>query len=132
MITTLSEPATFTTVSVGQEIRVRNGHKSGTGYVQHPLENTTAINKTDSVGNTKNDGTFTKEEARMTVERLLEVLKHVEPRVELSVEDDLNQVIFRVVDKESGELIRQIPPERIVELERFLSDLSGLFVAEDA
>jgi flagellar protein FlaG len=131
MITSLSEPATFTTVSVGQEIRVRNGHKSGTGYVQHPLEDTIAINKTDSVGNTKNDGTFTKEEARMTVERLLEVLKHVEPRVELSVEDDLNQVIFRVVDKESGELIRQIPPERIVELERFLSDLSGLFVAED-
>jgi flagellar protein FlaG len=132
MITTLSEPATFTTVSVGQEIRVRNGHRSGTEYAQHPLENTTGINKTASVGNTKNDGTFTKEEARMTVERLQEVLKHVEPRVELSVEDDLNQVIFRVVDKESGELIRQIPPERIVELERFLSDLSGLFVAEDA
>jgi len=49
----------------------------------------------------------------------------------LSVEKDINRVIFRVVDKETGDLIRQIPPEKVVELDRFLSGHSGLFVEED-
>jgi uncharacterized FlaG/YvyC family protein len=46
------------------------------------------------------------------------------------VDKELNQVIFRFLDKESGEVIRQIPSEKILELQRFFADQSGLFVEE--
>jgi len=63
--------------------------------------------------------------------RLQKTLQDVEPRIELSVDKELNQVIFRILDKESGELIRQIPSEEVLALDRFFADQSGLFVEEE-
>jgi uncharacterized FlaG/YvyC family protein len=34
----------------------------------------------------------------------------------------------RIVDRDSGEVIRQIPPESIVRLRDSMKDMSGLFV----
>jgi flagellar protein FlaG len=131
MISTFSDTAPFITVSVGNEIRVRDGHKTGTGEVQRTSDKIPPVLTTDFTEENNAGTTFTKEFVQTSVARLQEILKHVEPRVELSVDTDINQVIFRVVDKESGDLIRQIPPEKVVELDRFLSGYSGLFVEED-
>lgn len=132
MISTLSESASFITVSVGNEIRVRDGQRPGTGDVQRTSEKKTPVFSTDAIIEDKPvDELFNKEQVQATVARLQESLKHVDPRIELSLEKDINRVIFRVVDKESGDLIRQIPPERLVKLDRFLSGHSGLLVEED-
>ena len=130
MISTLSEHSSFITVFVGNEVRLRDGHKSGTGEVARSTEKMTSVVTTDFSENETIDGSLNKEQVQATVVRLQELLKHVDPRIEISLEKDINQVIFRVVDKESGELIRQIPPENVVELDRFLSGHSGLFVEE--
>jgi flagellar protein FlaG len=58
-------------------------------------------------------------------------LQNIQPRIELSVDKELKQVIFRILDKETGELIRQIPSEQVLELDRFFADQSGLFVEEE-
>jgi flagellar protein FlaG len=131
MISTLSESTHFITVSVGNEIRVRDSYKHVTGDVQRTSEKKAPVFSTDFSEEKKVDQTFNKEQIQATVARLQEALKHVDPRIELSVENDINRVIFRVVDKESGDLIRQIPPEKVVELDRFFSGNSGLFVEED-
>lgn len=131
MISTFSETAPFITISVGNEIRLRDGHKAGTGEVQRTSEPKAPDFTTGSTEKKKAGEPFNKEHVLATVARLQEALKQIEPRVELSVDDDINRVIFRVVDKESGDLIRQIPPEEVVELDRFLSGHSGLLVEED-
>jgi len=128
MISTLSESAPFITVSVGNEIRVGVGHQPGTGNVQPPSVKKTPFSSGED---TKVEEPFNKEQVQATVARLQEALRHVESRVELSVDEDINQVIFRVVDKESGDLIRQIPSEKVVELARLFSEHSGLFVEEN-
>lgn len=66
------------------------------------------------------------------LEQVRESLKKIDPRVELSLDTDLNTVIVRVLDKETGDLEKQYPPEDLLELKRFLSDHSGLFVEEEA
>lgn len=43
----------------------------------------------------------------------------------LSVDRDLDQVVARVVDSESGEIIREVPPEELVELAKTLRALMG-------
>jgi flagellar protein FlaG len=131
MITTLSGNASFITVSVGNEVRIRDEQKPGMGDVQRTSENKEIIFNTASSAEKKIDHPFNKEHIQASVARLQETLKHIDPRIELSVEKDINRVIFRVVDKESGDLIRQIPPEKVVELDRFLSGHSGLLVEED-
>lgn len=130
MISTLSDSASFITVSVGNEIRVREGYKPVTGEGQRTSEKKTPGFTTDPIGNRKVNKAYNEDEIHATVARLQETMKHVNPRIEISLEKDINRVIFRVVDKESGDLIRQIPPEKVVELDRFISGNSGLFVEE--
>ena len=64
--------------------------------------------------------------------KVQESLRQVEPRIQISVEQDLNRVIMRVVDNNSGELIRQIPAEEVLNLQRFLHEKSGLLIEEQA
>ena len=131
MISILSESAPIITVSVGNEVRVLDGHKPETRNVQGPFPQKTPGFNTESITNRNVDKPFNKEQLQASVARLQEALRQVESRVELSVDNDINQVIFRVVDKESGDLIRQIPSEKMVELERFFSGDTGLFVEEN-
>jgi flagellar protein FlaG len=131
MISTLSDSASIITISVGNEIRVREGQKPLAGDVQRLSEKKPPVPATDSPENPTANTPLTAAQIQANVTRLQETLKHVDPRIEISLEKDINQVIFRVVDQESGDLIRQIPSENIIELERFIAGQTGLFVEED-
>ena len=66
------------------------------------------------------------------VAQVQESLKPVESRIQLSVDQDLNRVVVKVVDSDSGELIRQLPPEDVLQVQRFLNEQSGLILEEEA
>lgn len=126
MIPTISQSSQAITVSVGQDIRVHDGDKST--KVEAPSldhKKTIALEESSIRLHSPNN-----EQIQELLTRLQETLQHVEPQIELSVDKELNQVIFRFLDKESGEVIRQIPSEKILELQRFFADQSGLFVEE--
>ena len=115
---------------------MRDGQKPITGDVQRisalpPPVFATKSSKDPTVKDPTVKDPLTKDQVQASVARLQETLKQVDPRIEISLEKDINQVIFRVVDKESGELIRQIPSEKAVELARLFSGHSGLLVEEN-
>ena len=126
MISTFPGSTHFITVSVGQEIRVREGQNLSGGEVH----------KTSDKKNVEQQGGQTlpespsHEQIQGMLSDLQETLQHVEPKIELSFDQELNQIIFRIVDEESGELLRTIPTEDVIELKRFFADQSGLFVEE--
>lgn len=49
-----------------------------------------------------------------TVQRLNEVLQERARELEFSVDEDSGHTIVRVIHKESGEVIRQLPPEVVL------------------
>ena len=57
-----------------------------------------------------------------------EQLKSSNSSLQFIVDDKSNDVIVRIIDRDSGEVIRQIPPESIVRLRDSMKDMSGLFV----
>ena len=131
MISTISQNTSFITTSVGHEVRVRDNQKAG-DVESLRVKKEKAIegkepNRLEESQNSK-PGSEQIEEA---VTRLQNTFQDVEPRIELSVDKELNQVIVRVFDEESGDLIRQIPSEEILKLDRFFADQSGLFVEEE-
>lgn len=73
---------------------------------------------------------------RATIEkaagRVLEMLDAIDPRLRIEVDDETERVVVKVVEKESGEVIRQIPPEELLELEKYLSNVKGLLLQEQA
>lgn len=56
------------------------------------------------------------------VETLNSFVQTVQRDLEFMVDEDLNQTVVKVVDSDSGELIRQIPEDIFLELARKLKD----------
>jgi len=46
--------------------------------------------------------------------------------LQFSVHNDTGQTVVRVVDKDSGKLIRQIPPQELLDLAAKLEDMMGI------
>jgi len=127
MISSILQSTATITIGVGQEIRVRESHKSMGGEAPR-------VNEKPNVA--RQEGKMLQEsrnpeQDQVVLTRLQETLQHVEARIEFSVDKELNQVIIRVLDKETGDLIRQIPSEEVLALDRFFMDQSGLFVEEE-
>ena len=64
--------------------------------------------------------------------QVVKMLGTIDPRLRIEVDDETEQVVVKVVEKESGEVIRQIPPEELLELEKYLSSPKGLLLQEQA
>ena len=132
MISTISHNASSViSVSVGREIRVRESQNFGEIEKLRPIDKKIADQKESTELQEAQIPKSAPEQIKEVITRLQTTLQDVEPRLELSVDQELHQVILRILDKESGELIRQIPSEDILELKRFLADQSGLFVEKN-
>ena len=64
-------------------------------------------------------------------EKRLEKLKKIfRTQAEFSVDKDTNMVIVKIKDTETGEVIRQIPPEVVVKLAKTIDEFLGLLFDE--
>lgn len=57
-------------------------------------------------------------------------LKFTSTRCEFTYFDDINRVAIKVIDKETDEVIREIPPEETLELVQKLWEFAGLLYDE--
>lgn len=64
-------------------------------------------------------------------ERLNKALDAFDRDLNISFHDD-GQVVVRVTDPKTGDVIRQIPPERVLEVAESLDKIVGLFVNDTA
>ncbi len=62
--------------------------------------------------------------------RVNEVLSLANPQLKIRVDDETERVVVKVVEEESGEVIRQIPPDEFLALEKYLSGPKGLLLQE--
>lgn len=70
--------------------------------------------------NTKND----KEEVQNEIEKLQQYTQSIDRSLQFKVDEELGVTIVRVVDKNTDELIRQFPPEELINLSRRLKELN--------
>ena len=131
MISTISQNATsIISVSVGQDIRVRDSQKVAEAEKLTKADTKIADRKESAELQESQVPKKAPQQIKEVITRLENTLQNVEPKIELSVDEELNQVIIRILDKESGELIKQLPPEDVLELDRFFAEQSGLLVEE--
>ena len=68
-----------------------------------------------------------------TLQRISEMVGRMRERtttVDFQIEQDSNQVIVKVVNKETGETVRQLPPEEVLRLRESLTEFKGQLVEE--
>ncbi len=69
---------------------------------------------------------------RQAVDRINEVVQSLTSNLEFSVDEDTGINVIKVVDNETGDVIRQIPSKEVLAIAQSLSQLQGLMVREQA
>lgn len=64
------------------------------------------------------------------VGRVKEVLQQAGSHLQIEVDPDLERVVVKVLKGDSGEVIRQIPPQEVIDLAKDLSEAKGLLLGE--
>jgi len=76
--------------------------------------------------------TPTKDQVEQAVARVKEVLRGTTSRLEIEIDPDLHKAVIKILNGESGELIRQIPSQELLDLAKHFDDPKGLLVRERA
>lgn len=72
------------------------------------------------------------ERTEQAVAKLNEILKDRERDLEFSVDEDTGRTILKVIHAESGEVIRQIPPEELLNVARVFIEGTGSLIEDHA
>ena len=73
-----------------------------------------------------------REDVEQAAVRIKEVLRGTTSRLEIEIDHDLHKAVIKVFSVESGEIIRQIPSQELLDLAKHLDELKGLLVHERA
>jgi flagellar protein FlaG len=74
----------------------------------------------------------TKELVEQAAVRVKDALRGTASRLEIEIDSDLHKVVVKILNEESGEIIRQIPSQELLELAKHLDGLKGLLIRERA
>ncbi len=66
------------------------------------------------------------ENAKKLAEEIEKYLKDLNIKLSFKVDKKTHDVIVRIINKETGELIRQIPPQELLKLRQKLEELVGV------
>jgi flagellar protein FlaG len=71
------------------------------------------------------------EEIKKDLEGINNQLRIANRSIQFSIDEGSHDIVVRVVDKESGEVIREVPPESVIRLRERMAEISGLLVEEE-
>lgn len=72
------------------------------------------------------------EELKAEIDDLNELMKQGQRSLSFSVDDSVDEVVVRVVDTQTEELIRQIPNEEVLKFKQHLEGMLGLLFSDKA
>lgn len=77
-------------------------------------------------------GMVSVESAHSAVEAFKALVQDIQRNLDFSVDDSTGQVVVKVIDGDSGKLIRQIPSEELLRLSERLEDMRSLLFKAQA
>lgn len=71
------------------------------------------------------------EELNKIMEELRHKLNMLEKYLKIDIDSELKMPISKIIDMRTEEVIRQIPPEWVIDILRRMNELKGIFYAEE-
>lgn len=82
----------------------------------------TEFERVEVTANQKDE--ISQEQVKNQIEEIQQFNQRIDRSLRFEVDEDLGVTIVRVIDKETDELIRQFPPEELINLSRRLKELN--------
>lgn len=119
---------------VAMENRKNTGMRAGYGDVADKTRGEKARyaqnagNETNNLDNLKK-GEAQRDRKEKKLSELTAIEKYNNRSLSLDIDRDLNIVLAKIIDRKSGEVIKQIPPEQMVELMKYLKENPGTLLS---
>lgn len=75
---------------------------------------------------------MTREEIESALEEFEEMTRFIDKGFEFNIHEELDRIWVEVIDRKNDEVVREIPPERILDVLAGLKDVVGLLVDKEA
>lgn len=75
---------------------------------------------------------FNEKELIVGSEKANEKLEVYDKRLEFSIHEGTKQIMVKIVDTKNDEIIKEIPPEKILDMVAYFMELAGIIVDEKA
>ncbi|NMQ27903.1 flagellar protein FlaG [Candidatus Accumulibacter phosphatis] len=72
------------------------------------------------------------EKLETAIQSVREFVKPTNSNIEFSVDDDSGQLVVKIIDRSTKEVIRQMPSEEMMAIAKTLDSIKGLFVTQTA
>lgn len=114
---------------------------SGNGATTHVPVNTsnyeaapvTSIRDTRDLNLKERQGvsvSVAEEQLIKTIERAVKSLQGPQTTLEISIHEKTHDIMVKVMNKDTGELIREVPPEKTLDLVAKMMEIAGILVDE--
>lgn len=88
------------------------------------------VSESSSLNSTTQEAKFAREELEQAVDTMNELLENTHKASKFILHDGLNKYYVRLVDTETEEVIKEIPPERLLDAFYEMQKLAGMIVDE--
>jgi flagellar protein FlaG len=72
------------------------------------------------------------EKLQTAVEKIQEFIRETASDIEFSIDEDSGRTVVKVIDRETEDIIRQIPSQEMLDLAKALDKLQGLLIRQKA
>ena len=94
--------------------------------------NTPSTPSTENVKNVQNTSIPSVGQLDKAIEKVKTYVESFNNNIEYSVNKDTDQVVVKIIDKSTKEVLRQIPSEEMLALAEQLDKITGLFLKQKA
>lgn len=110
--------------TVGQrQVAHDQGHAISEANISRPIVG-------NQTSHTSNEQTIAEKQILHSIDRVLKALQGPNTSLEMKIHEKTNQVIVKVMNRDTGEVIREIPPEKMQDLVAKMIEIAGLLVDE--
>ena len=88
------------------------------------------VSSTELLHKKSNELSISDAALQKALEKVNKALKGIDTRLEYSVHKETGDIMVKVINEETKEVVREVPPEKIIDLVVKLQELSGLIIDE--
>jgi flagellar protein FlaG len=101
--------------------------KTGTATVS-PIQRKTSAEGVD-IPNKLNNQT-NEQQIKSAVDKANQAMKHTQTRCEFSYHEPTKSISIKIIDEQTDEILREVPPEKVLDMIEKMWEMAGLLVDE--
>ena len=98
-----------------------------------PVKEASSIRNTKEMSLKEKQGvnvSVAEEQLIRTIERAVKSLEGPQTTLDISIHEKTHDIMVKVINKDTGELIREVPPEKTLDLVAKMMEIAGILVDE--